>query len=83
MSIDVKEEVRRALSAEWPAFATSHPRLAAALDETVLVEPAVASLADDPEYVQAMQTADEVGAGANAVVDLVGRFVRDWLQRLI
>ena len=83
MTIDVKEEVRRAIAAEWPAFAASHPRLAAALDETVLVDPAVASLADDPEYAAAMRTADEVGAGASVVVDLVSRFVRDWLHRLI
>jgi hypothetical protein len=83
MSIDLKEEVRRALAAEWPAFAANHPRLAAALDETVLVPSAMQSLGDDPEYVEAMATAAAVGAGAEVVADVVARFVRGWLRRLV
>ena len=49
MNIDLKENVRRALQTEWPTFAARHPRLAAALDETILVDPAIQSLGDDPE----------------------------------
>ena len=83
MNINLKEEVRRAIKVEWPTFAASHPRLAAVLDETVLVEPAIQSLADDAEYVEAMQTAAAVGAGGEIVADIILRHVRQWLRRLV
>lgn len=83
MTINLKEEVRRALQVEWPAFAASHPKLAALLDEQILVEPAIRSLADDAEYVEAMQTATAVGAGGEIVADIVLRHVRQWLRRLV
>ena len=83
MTINLKNEVRRALDVEWPAFAASHPNLAAVLDQTVLLEPAVRSLADDAEYVQAMQTALAVGAGGEIVADIILRHVRQWLRRLV
>ena len=83
MNINLKEEVRRALKMEWPAFAAAHPKLAAALDETILVDPAIESLADDAEYVEAMQTAAAVGAGGEIVADIILRHVRQWLRRLV
>ena len=83
MNINLKDEVRRALKTEWPAFAASHPKLAAVLDETILVDPAIQSLADDPEYVEAMQTATAVGAGGEIVADIILRHVRQWLRRLV
>ena len=83
MNINLKEEVRRALKVEWPAFAASHPKLAAVLDETILVDPAMQSLADDPEYVEAMQTAAAAGAGGEIVADIILRHVRQWLRRLV
>ena len=49
-AINLRDQVRQAIQSEWPTFAANHPRLASALDETVLVEPAMQSLADDPEY---------------------------------
>jgi len=82
MNINLKEEVRRAIKAEWPAFAASHPKLAAVLDETVLLDPAMQSLADDAEYVEAMQTATAVGAGGEIVADIILRH-RQWLRRLV
>ena len=83
MTINLKEEVRRALKTEWPAFAASHPKLAAVLDEQILIDPAIESLADDAEYVEAMQTATAVGAGGEIVADIVLRHVRQWLRRLV
>ena len=83
MTINLKNEVRRALDVEWPAFAASHPNLAGVLDQTVLIEPAVRGLADDPEYVEAMETALRVGAGAEIVADIILRHVRQWLRRLV
>ena len=83
MNINLKDEVRRALQSEWPAFAASHPKLAAVLDETILVDPAMQSLADDAEYVEAMQTATAVGAGGEIIADIILRHVRQWLRRLV
>jgi hypothetical protein len=83
MNIDVKEQVRRALAAEWDGFEARHPNLARALDETVLVEPAVQALREDPDYAEAMRTAVEVGAGASVVGEIVAGFVREWLGRLV
>ena len=81
-TIDLKEEVRRALNREWPAFAMQHPRLAAAMDETLLLEPAITALRDDPEFQEAMQTAATVGAGAELVTSIVTRLISKWLQQL-
>ena len=83
MTINLKEEVRRAIKTEWPTFAASHPKLAAVLDEQVFVQPAIESLADDPDYVEAMQTATAVGAGGEIVADIILRHVRQWLRRLV
>ena len=83
MNINLKDEVRRAIQSEWPAFAASHPKLAAVLDETILVDPAMQSLADDAEYVEAMQTATAVGAGGEIIADIILRHVRQWLRRLV
>ena len=82
-AIDVKDQVRQAIQSEWPTFAANHPRLAAVLDETVLVEPAMQSLADDPEYLDAMATADAVGAGADVIAAVIQRLVSQFLRRLV
>jgi hypothetical protein len=82
-TIDVKSEVARAIRGEWPAFAASHPNLAAALDETLLLDSAITSLADDPEYREAMATAEAIGAGADVVSNLIQRLVSQWLRRLV
>lgn len=83
MTINLKDEVRRALQREWPAFAASHPKLAAVLDEQILIDPAIQSLADDAEYVEAMQIATAVGAGGEIIADIILRHVRQWLRRLV
>jgi hypothetical protein len=70
------EQVRAALRTEWPAFVAEHPRLAAVLDEPLLVEHITRCIADDPEYQQAMRQAEAVGMAAEAGVDLVRRLLR-------
>ena len=82
-TIDLKEQVQQAIRSEWPAFAAAHPKLAAVLDDTVLIEPAMQSLADDPEYQQAMATAEAVGAGAEVIAAVVQRLVSQFLRRLV
>jgi hypothetical protein len=82
-SVDIKDEVRRAVRDEWPRFADRHPRLAAVLDETLVTEAAIDSIADDPEYQEAMDTAAAVGAGAEVVATVIHRLVARWLKQLV
>ena len=82
-AIDLKDEVLKSLRTEWPAFAAAHPKLAAVLDETVLIEPAMQSLADDPEYQEALATADAVGAGAGEIAGVIQRLVSRFLRQLL
>ena len=82
-TIDVKEQVRRAVASEWPRFEQNHPKLAAVLDETLVVESAVASIADDPEYREAMDAAGAIGTGAEVVASVIQRLVGQWLRQLV
>jgi hypothetical protein len=82
-SIDVREAVRQAVAMEWPRFQTEHPRLAAVLDETLVTQAAVESIADDPEYQEAMNAAGAVGAGAETIANVIQRLVGKWLKQLV
>jgi len=81
--INLKEQVRAAIRSTWPEFAESHPHLAAVIDEDLLVEGAVANLADDPEYQQAIRNADAAGTVAQGIADLIVRLVNRWINRLV
>ncbi len=82
-TIDLKEEVRRALSREWPAFAAAHPHLANVVDETLLLEPAMKALDEDDEFQQTMRAAAEIGAAGEVVAGVVSRVINKWLLQLI
>lgn len=81
--IELRRQVELAISQDWPAFAQSHPKLAAVLDQNLLVEEAANALEDDPNYIEVMGQAMAQGTAAQALIDLVGHFVQDWLRRLI
>lgn len=81
--IELRRQVELAIQQDWYTFAESHPRLAAVLDQTLLVEEAVRALEDDPHYHTTMSQAIAQGATAQTLIDLVSHFVNDWLRRLI
>ena len=81
--VELRNRVRSAVGVEWSTFAQRHPRLAAVLDEDLLVEAAVQSLADDPEFRTAMDQAAAVGMGAQVLGDVAQRYVREWLDKLL
>jgi hypothetical protein len=83
ITIDLKEEVRRAVRAEWPAFASSHPRLAAVVDETILIDGAMSALGEDSEYQSTMEQAAAAGIAAEVVGTFVQKVVSQWLRRLV
>jgi hypothetical protein len=83
LKIDLKSEVRKVVAGEWEQFAAAHPRLAAVVDQELLVEEAMASIGDDPGYRQAIETASTTGLLTATVAQIVRGFVADWLKRLL
>ena len=82
-TIDMREQVRQALSREWPTFAAAHPRLANVVDETLLLEPAMKALDEDEEFQETMRTAAEIGAAGEVVANVVSRVINKWLLQLV
>ncbi len=80
---ELKDAVARAVRREWPGFAADHPRLAAVLSEELVTITLSRSIEDDPEYRSAMQTAAEIGAGAEVVTDIVTRLVGRMIRTLL
>lgn len=81
--VNVREQVEQALQGQWATFAANHPRLAEVIDQDLLVEQATSSLADDPEYQQAMAQASAAGMSGEALAELVRKYVGEWLGRLM
>lgn len=81
--ISLQEEVQRAVQREWPAFAESHPRLAAVLSEDLVIAGAIEAVSEDPDYRDAMQAAAQHGFLAESIADLVQRLVGRWIKTLI
>jgi hypothetical protein len=81
-AIDLKDHVRRAVAASWDEFAREHPLLSQAIDQDLLVEQAMACIADDPDYRAAMEQAAAVGIGLTAIESFVTRFIGKWIKRL-
>ena len=80
---ELKDAVARAVRSEWPGFAAAHPRLAAVLSEELVTLTLARSIEDDPEYRLAMQTASEIGAGAEVVTDVISRLVGRMIRTLL
>jgi hypothetical protein len=81
--IQLKEEVRRVIHQNWDAFASEHPNLARVIDQGLLVEQAMQSIADDPEYRTAMEQSQAVGIGMEALCSFVERFISRFLREII
>ncbi len=79
----LKDEVQLAVLREWPAFAASHPKLAAVLSEDLVIAGAVEVVSEDPDYREAMEAAAQVGFMAESIADLVQRVVGRWMKALI
>jgi hypothetical protein len=79
----LKDNVRAAIHSGWDAFAQDHPRLAAVLDEELLIEQATQSIADDPQYQQTMSQASVTGIAADSLAPLIQKLVTRWLWGLV
>jgi ribosomal protein L5 len=65
---DLREQVQKVVRDAWPQFQLNHPHLAAAMDEIVLTDQISQSLADDPEFQQALHQAETVGQTAQTII---------------
>jgi hypothetical protein len=81
-NIDMKAHVIKAIQTQWPSFAANHPHLAAAVDQTLLIEQGVAMLADDPEYQHALLAADASTVAVDVLSEIVSRIVARWLGKV-
>jgi hypothetical protein len=81
--IGLKEQVERAVAEEWKAFEAEHPRLAAVIDQTTLVQGAVTALSEDPEYIDTLAESQAAGIAMDAVGGLIRRFAGKWVRELI
>ena len=81
-TVSLRDEVQKALGVEWEGFKARHPRLAAVIDETLLVEQAVMSIADDPSFRNAIEQAAAVAGGASFIEDAVKTFAGNWIGKL-
>jgi hypothetical protein len=82
IQLSLKDEVSRALKAPWAEFAARHPRLAAVIDTTLLIEEAVRKIEDDPAWRKALDDGAAAEAGLGALGELIGRAVRHVLAKL-
>jgi hypothetical protein len=80
--IELREHVRRSVSAGWDEFTREHPLLARVVDQDLLVEHAMTRIADDPGYQSAMDQSAAVGIGMTAIESFVKRFVARLLEHL-
>jgi hypothetical protein len=83
ITLNVRQLVEEQLSSQWPEFAAAHPRLAVILDDDLLLESAVASLVDDPEYQRAMANANATALAAETIAGVVGKVVGRFLKSLV
>ncbi len=82
-TINLRDEVKKALDGQWETFAQQHPHLASAIDTQLLAEQAADLLEDDPDYRAAMEEASAAGLAAQTVGGIVVKFVREFLRRLV
>lgn len=78
-TISLRRQVSDAVEQAWPAFAEDHPRLARVLDQEMVLSGATEVVSEDPEYLEAMASAQ----AAESIADVVGRIVRRWLRTLV
>ncbi len=81
-TIDIKPLVEAAVHRAWDDFAADHPQLAKVLSEELLVESTLAELDKDPEYQSSITNAAAAGVMAETLGDLVGKLLRQVLNKL-
>jgi hypothetical protein len=80
--IDLKRLVAEAVESTWSDFAAEHPRLAAAIDQSLLIEQAADLLEDDPAYREAMRKAQAVETIGQGLESFVTTWIAKWLRSL-
>jgi len=82
-SLELKQTISECIDQSWPAFAQEHPRLAAILDRSLLLEEAQKQIERDPAYQQAMAEAQHCVATGDELLQFVQPIVQRVFARLI
>lgn len=72
---ELKSHVAQQVKSSWTQFQSHHPNLAKAMDEIILTNHIAESLADDPDFQDAIAHAQVVGTFATVL--------RDWIRKAI
>ena len=78
----LRDLVERRLNLRWSDFATTHPNLAQAIDQTRLLHHTVDKIQDDPQLIEALRQADldeHQLAAAMTLLEVIER----WLTRVL
>ena len=82
-TINLQDEVAKAVDAQWDAFVSRHPRLARVIDRNALVEEAMLCLSDTPEFQEAMERSAQAGAAVDSIAIVLKPLVRRVLDGLL
>lgn len=81
-----KDELKAAVTAQiqrsWPEFKAAHPALAQLIDQTILSDQVMVSLASDTEFQQAYERAVSARVGEQVFTEMITRFVTCSLRTL-
>lgn len=82
-----KDELKAAVTAQiqrsWPEFEAAHPALAQLIDQTILSDQVMVSLASDTEFQLAYERAVSARVGAQVFTEMITRFVTCSLRTLL
>ncbi len=82
-SLDLQQLITTCINQSWPEFEREHPRLAAILDRSLLLEEAQRQLEHDPAYQQAIAQAQHCAATGEELLQFVQPIVKQLFARLI
>jgi hypothetical protein len=82
-TIHLKEQIRQSLHSQMSTFSKDHPKIAAVVNEELLIDAAAKEIAEDPAYLRTMIAAKSAAHEAEEVLDLVQRLVTRFLWGLV
>ncbi len=79
---ELKQRVTAAIESTWQQFQAEHPALSQVIDQAMLSEHVVGSLADDQAFQIAYEQAIAAKVGAHAFSEMMIQFVGTVVNRL-
>ena len=83
LSMNLRDEVAKALSVEWAEFEQHHPRLAKVIGRDLLLERASESIAESEAFREAMERAAAAGTAAETIQGILRPLVKRFVSSLL